>query len=249
MVKQSGAQSKGRKAAGEEDSVVDDKEEVLTPFEIGSICWVGAGKNRRQVKIQAIAKMKPLKYKVQLGETTRYPLHTQLELHLTPAQHEDAMRVKEEKRREKEEAGRKAAEARREREEQARAREKAKREREEQREQKKREREEREREKREREKRERKQEEEEGEGDGSEEDEQPKKSAKHKSRKHEKRARVRSPSSSSGNSSSCSTPWSVRKRKADLAALEAAQLARLRMEVDRDDRKRHERKHKKRHRK
>ena len=271
MVKQSGAQSKGKKSKGEEDSDVDDDDEVLTPFELGSICWMGAGKNRRQVKIQAIEKMKPLKYKVQLGETTRYPLHTQLEFHLTPAQHEDAMRVKEEKRQEKEEADRKAAEARREREEQAQAREKAKRERTEQREQKKREREEREREKREREKRNRekgkREQEEEGEEDeqededGSEEEEQRKKSAKHKSRKHEKRARspssssrkrekrekrarARSPSSSS-SSSSRSTPWSVRKRKSDLAALEAVREARLRMEVERDDRKRHEKKHKK----
>ena len=94
MVKQSGAQSKGKKSKGEEDSDVDDDDEMLTPFELGSICWMGAGKNRRQVKIQAIEKMKPLKYKVQLGETTRYPLHTQLEFLLTPAQHEDAMRLK-----------------------------------------------------------------------------------------------------------------------------------------------------------
>ena len=36
-----------------------------------------------------------------------------------------------------------------------------------------------------------------------------------------------------------SSPWSARKRRADLAALEAAHIARLRVEVDRDERLRH----------
>ena len=73
---------------------------------------------------------------------------------------------------------------------------------------------------------------------------------KKEKKKKEKKKKARNPSPSSSSSSSrASTPWSARKRKSDLAALEAAQLARLRLDVDRDDRKRHEKKHqKKRHR-
>eukprot|EP00966_Prymnesium_polylepis_P298994 6908812-Prymnesium_polylepis.1 len=66
-VKQSGAQRKGKTL--DDDDGDDGEGERPNPFEIGSICWMGTGTNRRHVTIQAIEKMTPLKYKVQLGET------------------------------------------------------------------------------------------------------------------------------------------------------------------------------------
>ena len=43
--------------------------------------------------------------------------------------------------------------------------------------------------------------------------------------------------------SSCGTPWEVVKAREELAALEAAAAARLRAKIDRHERKKHEKKH------